>query len=312
MTHLHRGQIGRAAPGQLAFDDRLVEIEEAHGLELASLGAVDHAVQGCLGDRAAAEPSDDGDDLDRAPGECLSHVGGDRSDGAQRQRPLEHDHSPCTGQRHPHRQVREGSEAGDAEAADAAVLGTALVDDVGHRALHRPQGDDDGGGVGAPVGADEAGAGPAEGSLEVGRNLAEQGESLAVAQVGQVAHLREGLRPDHRADRHRMGRVEHLLRPQRRQEAVDLLLLRDVYLLEGVGQHEAVHADHHGQREGLGQPERLHVQVRRLLVVGGVELQPAAVPLGHRVAVVVPDVDRGADRAVGHRHDDRQLHAGRR
>ena len=48
----------------------------------------------------------------------------------------------------------------------------------------------------------------------------------------------------------------------------------------------------------------------RLLVGLGVELDPARVALRHRVAVVVPDVDRRADRAVGDRHDDRQAEAG--
>ena len=40
-------------------------------------------------------------------------------------------------------------------------------------------------------------------------------------------------------------------------------------------------------------------------------IQPR-VALGHRVAVVVPDVDRRADRAVGDRHHDRQARARRR
>ena len=49
-----------------------------------------------------------------------------------------------------------------------------------------------------------------------------------------------------------------------------------------------------------------------LLVGLGVELDPAAVALGHRVAVVVPDVDRRPDRPVGDRHHDRQAEARRR
>jgi hypothetical protein len=77
-----------------------------------------------------------------------------------------------------------------------------------------------------------------------------------------------------------------------------------------VREDEPVHADHDGQRDLLGELERLDVQVERLLVGLGVELDPARVALRHRVAVVVPDVDRRADRAVGDGHDDRQPEAG--
>ena len=51
-------------------------------------------------------------------------------------------------------------------------------------------------------------------------------ERLHLLGVRQVAHLGERLGPDHRADRHRLGRVEHLARLERRQEGVDLLLRR--------------------------------------------------------------------------------------
>ena len=53
----------------------------------------------------------------------------------------------------------------------------------------------------------------------------------------------------------------------------------DVDALVGVGEDEAVHADHHRQRELLGEAERLDVQVERLLVGLGEELDPAAVAL---------------------------------
>jgi hypothetical protein len=56
---------------------------------------------------------------------------------------------------------------------------------------------------------------------------------------------------------------------------------------------------------------RLDVQVGRLLVRLGEELDPAGVARGHGVAVVVPDVDGRADRPVGEGHDDRQSQTGR-
>ena len=142
------------------------------------------------------------------------------------------------------------------------------------------------------------------------RRSAGSRRARASAWRAQVADLEVRLGPDHRADRHRLVGVEHLARLERRQEGVDLLLRRDVDALVGVGEDEAVHAHHHRERELLGEPERLDVQVERLLVGLGVELDPAGVALGHRVRVVVPDVDRRADRAVGHRHHDRQAEAG--
>ena len=94
------------------------------------------------------------------------------------------------------------------------------------------------------------------------------------------------------------------------RNASTCVLRRDVDRLVRVREHEAVHADHHRQRQLLGELERLDVQVDRLLVRLGVELDPAGVALRHRVAVVVPDVDRRPDRAVRDRHHDRQPEPG--
>ena len=105
--------------------------------------------------------------------------------------------------------------------------------------------------------------------------------------------------------------IEHLTRLIGRQERVDVLLGGNVHALEGVGEHEAVHADHDGQRELLCDAEGLDVQVDGLLIGLRKELDPAAVALAHGVRMVVPDVDRCADRTVGDRHDDRESETGR-
>jgi hypothetical protein len=77
-----------------------------------------------------------------------------------------------------------------------------------------------------------------------------------------------------------------------------------------VGQDEAVLADHDRHAQLLGQAEGLDVQVDRLLVGLGMELDPPGVGHGHAVGVIVPDVDRGADRPVADGHDDRQAQPG--
>jgi SAM-dependent methyltransferase len=152
---------------------------------------------------------------------------------------------------------------------------------------------------------------PAEGLRELARDLGQDVERLHLLRMHEVANLGERLGTDHRADRHGIVGVEHLLRLEPREERVDLCLARELDRLHGVGQDEAVHADHHGKRDLLGELERLQVQVDRLLVRLGVELDPAAVTLRHRVGVVVPDVDGRADRPVRDGHHDRQAEAGR-
>ena len=129
------------------------------------------------------------------------------------------------------------------------------------------------------VAADEASGGPSERLRELGRELGNRVEGLHLLRVHQVLHLGERLGPDHRPDGHGLVWIEHLPRLERRQEGVDLLLRREVDGLVGVGQHETVHADHDRERQLLGELERLHVQVGRLLVRLRVELDPARVAL---------------------------------
>ena len=76
-----------------------------------------------------------------------------------------------------------------------------------------------------------------------------------------------------------------------------------------MGQDEAVDADHDRHRQFLGEPERLDVQIDRLLVGLGKQLQPSGVAHRHRVGMIVPDIDRRADGAVAERHHDRQAEA---
>ena len=97
-----------------------------------------------------------------------------------------------------------------------------------------------------------------------------------------------------------------------RQVRVDLLLCGQVHAFDGVGEDETVHAHHDRERELLGQTERLDMEVSRLLVGLGEQHDPAGVADGHGIAVVVPDVDRCADGAVGERHHDGQAEARRR
>ena len=206
---------------------------------------------------------------------------------------------------------RPRPETGDADDADAVAGVAHLVDRVLDRAEHRPERNDHHVRVGGPVAAHQAAAGAAEHAPELVGPGGNQLQRLLLLGVREVAHLHERLGTDHGADRDRLGRVEHLARFVGRQVRVHLGLRRQVDALVGMRQDEAVHAHHDRQRQLLGQPESLDVQVERFLVVLGEQLQPAAVALAQCVGVVVPDVDRRADGAVGHGHDDGQAEARR-
>jgi hypothetical protein len=100
-----------------------------------------------------------------------------------------------------------------------------LVDGVLDRSQHRTHRDDDGFGILGQIRMRQATRLATEYRLELLGQLRDQFESLHLLGVRQVAHLRESLRADHRADRHRLPRVKHLARFVRRQEGVDLLLV---------------------------------------------------------------------------------------
>ena len=224
---------------------------------------------------------------------------------------VENDHARNSAKRPAYLVNRPRPVAGHAEGADRDTLVAQLVDDVGERAQHRAQGDDDHLGVGGAVGPQEAARVAPERLGEVVGDLADDVEGAELAVRHQVLHLGVGLRPHHRPDRDRLVRVEPLPRLERREVGVDLVLSRYVDLLHRMGQHEAVHADHHRQGEPLGQGEGLHVQVDGLLVGRREQHQPSGVALGERVGVVVPDVDRRAQCTVGHGHHHRQTESRR-
>ena len=150
----------------------------------------------------------------------------------------------------------------------------------------------------------------AKNTLKFGLHLRDKVDSLQHLVVGDVAHLGEGFGADHRADRQRVVGVQYLTRFVGRQELFDLFGFRQVDLFDRVGQNKAVHAHHHRNAEFLRDAERLHVQVRGLLIVFGEQLYPPGIALAHRVAVVIPNVDGRADGPVRHGHHDGKTQTG--
>jgi hypothetical protein len=291
---------------ELAVDDSPVEIEEGERLELVGDRLAQHAFERRLGDRASAQAGDD---------RVAVQGAGPRGRGGHRSRRRRRGRRKSSSRRR-RRATRPCSAARTAASGNGRydwMPSTPILTPLSRRAsivsfrvpITEPRATRSSPRPRTGSRARAARVSP-EARRELGGDLRDALERRDLLRVREVADLHEGLRPDHRADRDRIGRIEHLARLVRRQEGVDVGLVGNVDALVGVGEDEAVHAHHHRHRELLGQPERLDVQVERLLVRLGEELQPAAVALAHRIAVVVPDVDRRTDRPVGDRHHDRQ------
>ena len=288
-----------------------VQVEEVERLELVAPGLLEQPVKRLAGDRPSAETGDHGAATRVAAHHRLVDVGGDDPAPAGGQGLLENHHA--AGPRQSVADLLEGErpEGLDAERAHPDADVAHLVDDLLDRPQHRAERHDDRLRALGSVAAHQAAGGSAEVDREPLGDLGDHVEGLHLLVVGEVLDLEEGLGTDHRPDRHGVRGVEQLPGLEGGHERVDLLLVGDVDLVVGVGEDEAVHADHHRQRDLLGDPEGLDVQVERLLVRLGVELDPAGVAHRHGVGVVVPDVDRGSDRPVGDRHHDRQPQARR-
>ena len=188
--------------------------------------AHEHVAQRRLRDRAAAEAGDDGRAVQLDAGQRHPHVRADDAADADGERLLEHDDLPRVLQRVADRVERERAERRDAERADRDALLAQLVDGLLDRAEHRAERDDDRLGALGPVGPHEPSGAAAERRLEVRGDLGDPVEREHLLVVLERLDLHERLGTDHRADRHRVVRVEHLARLERRQPRVHLLLRR--------------------------------------------------------------------------------------
>ena len=151
---------------------------------------------------------------------------------------------------------------------------------------------------------------PAEYLLELLLYLRDEFECLHLLMVSQILHLGERLGPHHRAHGERRLRIKDNARLIRREELRDVALFWHIHLFHRVGENEAIHAHHDGQRKLLGDLECLDVKIGRLLIILGVQLEPAGIALRHGIGVIVPNVNGAADRAVGYCHDNRKAQPG--
>ena len=153
-------------------------------------------------------------------------VGGEDPAGADREGPLQDDHSLGLVERRTQLACGKRSEALQRDRADRLPVLAQLVDDLDQRAEDGPQRHDHGLRMGAVVVLEQPARTAAESAAELSGDVRDQLERLQLLGVREVAHLGERLGPDHRADRHRLVRVEHLARRELGQEVIDVLLWR--------------------------------------------------------------------------------------
>ena len=98
----------------------------------------------------------------------------------------------------------------------------------------------------------------------------------------------------------------------RRKKLVHHFLTDQVQGFDHVAQGETVQVDDRGHQHPtiFGNLEGADGLVENLLAVLGEDLDPAAVPGSHDVAMVIPDTQGGRKGPVGQGHDDGQTHAG--
>ena len=120
-----------------------------------------------------------------------------------------------------------------------------------------------------------------------------------------------GIGHDHGIDVHRVFRIEIVKRFIRRQEGIHGFLRGNRDRHHGMGEPEAVKADHARDHCALGDLVGQHHHVEHFLVVHAIELHPAGIALRDGVLHIVEDGPGSAQAAVGHGHHHREPRAGR-
>ena len=206
-----------------------VQVEERQRLELVRDRVREQAAQRRLRDRPAAEAGDHRVAVELDARQRHAHVRPTRSRRRRRRAPSRARRTRLrVPQRRAHLLERERPERLDRRARRCFTPSLAqLVDDVLDRAEHRAERDHDRLRVLAAVAAEQAAGVAAERAARTRRRSRGIRSSACIC-LACARYLTSvnASGPDHRADRHRLGRVEHLARLERRQERVDLLLRR--------------------------------------------------------------------------------------
>ena len=234
------------------------------------------------------------------------HFHAENTAAARGHRAVDHDHAGRAFQRFSHRVIRERTEALQADNTHVEAFIPELIHGILDRADAGTHADHADIRVFGTVRGEETAGAAAENLCKLFLHAGQDFKRRIETVLRKVTDFGKRFRSHHGADRHRILRIEHLTRLIGREELIHLLLGRNIHAFERVRQNETVHADHHGERQLFGDTESLNMEIDRFLIIFSKQLQPAAVALGERVRLIVPDVDRGADRAVRDRHHDRK------
>ncbi|OIQ66404.1 hypothetical protein GALL_520250 [mine drainage metagenome] len=295
----------------LARNGVAVEVKECHIIQPADRRRAKHRSQRGAGDRPTAEPCDHRVNRCRGAAHRHAHVGCDHAAQPGRKAFFHADHALGSGQQIAQLHKRERPERADGDAADAVSRIAFGIDHILDRAVDRTQRDNHRFSPLDAVGPHQSTRRATKNLLKLGRKTRDHLQRVHLFLMAKIAHLGKRLGPDHRADGIGIVHVEHLHRIEGWQEHIHLFLRRHVDSLEGVGQDEAIHADHHRARQFLGNAEGEDVQVGGFLIGFRVKLNPTRILQRHRIRMIVPYVDRCANGAVAHRHHDRQTQPGR-
>ena len=222
--------------------------------------------------------------------ERRANVAEDRAGVSGAERLLEHDHAPPTGELRGDQVTRKRTVEGKGEKAHPEPFVAELVDRILDLVGHRSQRDRHVLRVVAEVLLSDRVPTAAEDGLELGVDAlvdldrlpelhVETTPDLHVSRNGVAVPVRPAAGERHRVQAGRVLGTELVSVLVGRQEGIDLLLLGDLEGHVGVGQVVAVVADHHRDADLLGEPEGLDDGVDDLLMILGVELDPAGVPL---------------------------------
>ena len=192
--------------------------------------------------------------------------------------------------------------------ADALAARAAVLHHVQRRARHGVAGDEHELGVVGVRGGEAPGGPPPEHASRTRRPPPPDLRHRLHGVLDVLALALRVARPRHPAVDPRVVPPDAVRQVERRQEGVDLLLVRQVDVHQRVREHEAV-LRHEGRQQHarvLRDAKREQDGVDEVLVRLAVELQHGGVAQRQAVALVDPDVPRRAERAVGGDQDDRQ------
>ncbi len=106
-------------------------------------------------------------------------------------------------------------------------------------------------------------------------------------------------------------RIKNILGLERREEIVGQFLFKQDNRLVNMRQDKAIHADHTWKHDLIVFCDlvELRQSIRCFLNIFHIELDPTCIPLCNCILMIIPDINRCADRSVCHGHYNWKPHS---